>query len=184
MRMGSPCRKSVFGVNVSRPPAKRRQRRCEYELVQRAWNVWMNDIRSRRSFLARALSITVGVLSIVAVVLVVIRFIVACSDPHVSSELASFPLAHIATATAPVAMPSSPASLTLPQGLARATVTNVADGDTIEVSLNGQTGRIRLIGVDTSEPSHPSRPVECYGREASAFTREVLRGQMVLPRCH
>jgi micrococcal nuclease len=165
---------------MSHPPAKRRRRQRKHKFVQSDWYVWMDDPRSCLSFLARALSITVGVLSIVAVVLVVIRFVVACSDLHVSSESASFPLAHVATATVSVALPPSPVSLTLPQGLARATVTNVADGDTLEVSLNGRTDRIRLIGVDTPEPSHPSRPVECFGREASAFTREVLRGQMVL----
>jgi micrococcal nuclease len=178
--MGSPCRKSVFGVNVSRPPAKRRQRRREHGLVQRAWNVWMNDIRSRRSFLGRALSITVGVLLIAAVVLLIISFVTARSDLPVSPESASLPPPQVTTTSAPVALPPSPVSLTLPQGLERATVTNVADGDTIEVSLNGQTERIRLIGVDTPETSHPSRPVECFGREASAFTREVLRGQTVL----
>jgi micrococcal nuclease len=178
--MGSPCRKSVFGVNVSRPPAKRRQRRREHGLVQRAWNVWMNDIRSRRSFLGRVLSITVGVLLIAAVVLLIIGFVTARSDLLVSPGATPSPPPQGATTSASVALPPSPVSLTLPQGLERATVINVADGDTIEVSLNGQTERVRLIGVDTPETSHPSRPVECFGREASAFTRELLRGQTVL----
>jgi micrococcal nuclease len=140
----------------------------------------MNDIRSRRSFLGRVLSITVGVLLIAAVVLLIISFVTARSDLPVSPESASLPPPQVTTTSAPVALPPSPVSLTLPQGLERATVINVADGDTIEVSLNGQTERVRLIGVDTPETSHPSRPVECFGREASAFTREVLRGQTVL----
>jgi micrococcal nuclease len=149
-------------------------------LVQRAWNFWMNDIRSRRSFLGRALSITVGVLLIAAVALLLISFVTARSDLLVSPGATPSPPPQGATTSALVALPPSPVSLTLPQGLERATVINVADGDTIEVSLNGQTERVRLIGVDTPETSHPSRPVECFGREASAFTRELLRGQTVL----
>jgi micrococcal nuclease len=133
-------------------------------LVQRAWNFWMNDIRSRRSFLGRALSITVGVLLIAAVALLLISFVTARSDLLVSPGATPSPPPQVATTAAPVALPPSPVSLTLPQGLERATVTNVADGDTIEVSLNGQTERVRLIGVDTPETSHPSRPVECFGR--------------------
>ena len=98
----------------------------------------------------------------------------------VSTESASLPPPQVATTSASVALPPSPVLLTLPQGLERATVTNVTDGDTIEVSLNGQKERVSLIGVDTPETLHPSRPVECFGREASAFTRELLRGQTVL----
>jgi len=45
--------------------------------------------------------------------------------------------------------------------------TKVIDGDTIVLS-NGET--VRLIGVDTPETKHPSKPVEYYGKEATAFT--------------
>jgi micrococcal nuclease len=46
---------------------------------------------------------------------------------------------------------------------------SVVDGDTIELA---GVGRSRLIGVDTPEVYGES---ECYGREASAFTKDVLR---------
>lgn len=55
-----------------------------------------------------------------------------------------------------------------------ATVEKVVDGDTIEVSFDGQKETIRLIGVDTPETKHPTKPIECWGPEASAFTRSVL----------
>ncbi len=58
-------------------------------------------------------------------------------------------------------------------------VTNVVDGDTIDVAMNGETVRIRLIGADTPETVHPSKPVECFGKEASAVTKEKLLNQMV-----
>ena len=55
-------------------------------------------------------------------------------------------------------------------------VERVVDGDTIIVS---GIGRIRLIGVDTPETVDPRRPVEFFGREASAFTKRMLDGQRV-----
>lgn len=60
-----------------------------------------------------------------------------------------------------------------------ATVTRVIDGDTIEVSLNGEVLRVRLIGVDTPETVDPSEPVGCYGPAASSFTTDRLEGQDV-----
>jgi micrococcal nuclease len=178
--MGSPCRKSVFGVNVSRPPAKRRQRRREHGLVQRAWNVWMNDIRSRRSFLGRALSITVGVLLIAAVVLLIISFVTARSDLPVSPESAIITPAtghnHIgagcAAALAGIAHPSTRVGARNGHQRRR---WRYHRGVVERADRADSSDRRRYAGT-----SHPSRPVECFGREASAFTREVLRGQTVL----
>lgn len=56
------------------------------------------------------------------------------------------------------------------------TVERVIDGDTI--LLDGGE-RIRLIGVDTPETVHPSKPVEYFGKEASAFTRTMAEGKRV-----
>jgi micrococcal nuclease len=55
-----------------------------------------------------------------------------------------------------------------PRGRTTATVTKNTDGDTLRLS---GIGRVRLIGVDTPEVYGG---VECYGREASAFTKRVL----------
>ncbi len=55
-------------------------------------------------------------------------------------------------------------------------VERVVDGDTIVVR---GVGRVRLIGVDTPETVDPRRPVEFFGREASAFTKRLLEGQRV-----
>ncbi len=57
------------------------------------------------------------------------------------------------------------------------TVDWVDDGDTIEVS-GAIEGPVRLIGVDTPEISHGGLPADCYGDEASEFTRQ-LRGHRV-----
>jgi micrococcal nuclease len=58
-------------------------------------------------------------------------------------------------------------------------VLRVVDGDTIEVLYNGKKEDVRLIGVDTPETVHPSKPVQPYGPEASAFTKAQLTGKRV-----
>jgi micrococcal nuclease len=58
-------------------------------------------------------------------------------------------------------------------------VTAVVDGDTLEVTMAGRRETVRLLGVDTPETVHPRRPVECFGPEASAFTRARLLGRTV-----
>lgn len=55
-------------------------------------------------------------------------------------------------------------------------VERVVDGDTIIVR---GAGRVRLIGVDTPESVDPRRPVEFFGKEASAFTERLVEGKRV-----
>jgi micrococcal nuclease len=67
----------------------------------------------------------------------------------------------------------------------RGKITRHVDGDTVHVTLeNPPAGfnrieKIRMIGVDTPETVHPSKDVEYFGREASAFTKEALLGKDV-----
>jgi len=56
-------------------------------------------------------------------------------------------------------------------------VTRVVDGDTIEVSLDGRSEDVRLIGVDTPETVKPNTPVQCFGERASHFTKRRLTGR-------
>ncbi|MCU1498911.1 MAG: nuclease (SNase domain protein) [Acidimicrobiales bacterium] len=55
-----------------------------------------------------------------------------------------------------------------------ATVTHVVDGDTVDLALPGGTERGRLLGIDTPETVKPDAPVECFGPEASARTKDLL----------
>jgi len=52
----------------------------------------------------------------------------------------------------------------------------VVDGDTIVLN-NGE--KVKLIGVDTPETKHPQKPVEYYGKEATAFTNKMVGGKVV-----
>ena len=58
-------------------------------------------------------------------------------------------------------------------------VTKVVDGDTVKLNIDGNEETIRLIGIDTPETVHPSRPVECFGIEASNYAKEKLSDQYV-----
>jgi micrococcal nuclease len=56
-----------------------------------------------------------------------------------------------------------------------ATVVGIVDGDTIRVRMDaGGPLTVRLTGIDTPETKHPSKPVQCFGVEASARTAELL----------
>jgi micrococcal nuclease len=59
-------------------------------------------------------------------------------------------------------------------------VVQVLDGDTVVVRRAGGTDEtIRLLGVDTPETHHPTKPVQCFGPEAAAYTARRLFGQVV-----
>jgi len=55
-------------------------------------------------------------------------------------------------------------------------VIKVIDGDTIKLE-NGEV--VRYIGIDTPETVHPSKPVQCFGREASNKNKELVEGKLV-----
>ncbi len=61
-----------------------------------------------------------------------------------------------------------------------ARVERVIDGDTIHVRVEGKRYTVRLIGVDTPETKHPTKPVQYFGREASDFTKAALEGKTVM----
>jgi len=61
----------------------------------------------------------------------------------------------------------------------RGEVSRVVDGDTIEVEIGGAEDDVRLIGVDTPESVKPGEPVQCFGLEASEFTKDLLEGEDV-----
>jgi endonuclease YncB( thermonuclease family) len=58
-------------------------------------------------------------------------------------------------------------------------VTRVTDGDTITVETQGRSTPVRLIGVDTPETIASDQPIGCYGKEASSYTKKVLRDRLV-----
>ena len=60
-----------------------------------------------------------------------------------------------------------------------ARVTDVVDGDTIEVELDGAIEDVRYIGVDTPESVAPGQPVECFGKRAARFNAALVGSETV-----
>lgn len=60
-----------------------------------------------------------------------------------------------------------------------AQVTRVVDGDTIDILINGKADKVRIIGINTPETVDPRRGVECFGKEASDFAKQMLNGKTV-----
>lgn len=55
-------------------------------------------------------------------------------------------------------------------------IIRIVDGDTIEIE---GSEKVRLIGMDTPETVDPRKPVQCFGKEASAKTKELVLGREV-----
>ena len=72
------------------------------------------------------------------------------------------------------AMPSKDFSVAQPYEVVR-----IVDGDTVVLLVNGKQTTFRLIGVDTPETVHPQEPVEEYGKEASHFLENLLKGEAI-----
>ncbi|MDR1106503.1 MAG: thermonuclease family protein [Treponema sp.] len=79
----------------------------------------------------------------------------------------------------------SSSSLAVLSRMVKADVTGHVDGDTVRVRIDRPFAglkvveTIRMIGVDTPETVHPSRPVERFGKEASDYTKSRLLGKTV-----
>lgn len=58
-------------------------------------------------------------------------------------------------------------------------VVQTEDGDTITVDMLGKQERVRFIGVDTPETHDPRKTVQCFGRAASEFTKQLIGNQSV-----
>lgn len=57
-----------------------------------------------------------------------------------------------------------------------ATVSAVIDGDTIELI---DKRRVRYIGIDTPETKHPSKGMECFGKESAQKNKELVEGKTI-----
>jgi len=58
-------------------------------------------------------------------------------------------------------------------------ITNVVDGDTAKINIEGDIYTLRIIGLNTPETVDPRTGIECYGKEASNRAKELLTNQSV-----
>lgn len=64
----------------------------------------------------------------------------------------------------------------VPEHMEKARVKKVVDGDTIELET-GQ--KVRYIGIDTPETKHPTKGIQCFGKEASEMNRKLVEGKEI-----
>lgn len=74
----------------------------------------------------------------------------------------------------PTAPPPTDAVVAAAPAGDEAVVTRIIDGDTIEVTINGQSYRVRYIGMDTPEQGM------AYYRESTEANRQFVEGQTVI----
>jgi len=70
-------------------------------------------------------------------------------------------------------------SLGYEEVLENGAVNRVIDGDTIDVVIDEQVVRTRLIGIDTPETVDPRKEVQCFGLEATQHLKDILVNHMV-----
>lgn len=58
--------------------------------------------------------------------------------------------------------------------ISNAVVERVVDGDTLIARIGSRSETVRLIGIDTPESVAPTRPVQCYGQEATLYLAALL----------
>ena len=78
--------------------------------------------------------------------------------------------------SAPTAVPTATEGSGAESGAEWGVVVRVADGDTLTVRFDsGAEETLRLLDIDTPETVHPSRPEECFGAQASDYTKTLMR---------
>lgn len=53
-------------------------------------------------------------------------------------------------------------------------VTKVLDGDTFQIKIKKEIVTVRMLGIDTPETVDPRKGIQCYGKQASDKTKEIL----------
>jgi micrococcal nuclease len=120
---------------------------------------------------------------VAAAVLLAGGLLMACSTPqaaHAAAGSRPGPTTSTKpTTTTPRTKTTTSTTATVKRTPPKRLVVRVVDGDTLDTIINGRLERVRLIGIDTPETVHPSRPVECFGPQASTKVRKVLEGRRV-----
>ncbi len=96
---------------------------------------------------------------------------VAVATPLLPTATIPLPTATVLLPTATVLLPTATTAAAAGQQVA--VVTNIVDGDTIDVSMNGQTYRVRYIGMDTPEYN------QTCGTEATQANAALVAGKTV-----
>jgi micrococcal nuclease len=107
-----------------------------------------------------------------AIFLVIVLALIGLVNPEWRDKIANIAAALPGIQNENAPLPSKKQS-PLKEGIWQ--VVHISDGDTLDVRDDeGVTHRVRLIGADTPETVKPNSPVQPFGQEASAFTKNVI----------
>jgi len=67
-----------------------------------------------------------------------------------------------------------PTKTPIPSPTLSVSLVKVIDGDTIDVSINGKTERVRFIGIDTPEMNDNRPDIQCFAQESKSKTQVLL----------
>lgn len=111
--------------------------------------------------------------------LIAVKFTPPTNNPNTSSVQGSFSIITPTPTSTPILPTPSPLA-TPTTNLNLIKVTRIVDGDTIMVEINGKAESVRLIGIDTPETIDPRKPIQCFGKEASAKAKELIENKNVI----
>lgn len=67
----------------------------------------------------------------------------------------------------------------------RGTVSKIADGDTVTLTVNGQSRRVRLDSIDAPETGHSDRePGQPYSQAAQRYLQKLIGGKTLTAQCY
>ena len=141
----------------------------------RLFRWWIAIIHRQDRLRARILVGALGLLTVCA----------ACSAPSTSgADLVPTPPAQGPSrqailptqATMPTAAPPKYAP-TLATTVA--SVVQVIDGDTVDVSVKSKTMRVQLIGINSPHAKDPRESSACFAQQATTKAKELLNGQTI-----
>lgn len=93
------------------------------------------------------------------------------------SFIATSTIVDLSATTGTTKLPSSTSTVIVTNAM----VVRVVDGDTIDVRMDGEDHdeKVRFLGINTPETVDPRRAMQCFGKQASNFTKELLTGKRV-----
>ena len=100
----------------------------------------------------------------------------ACMEVEFMKKFSRLSIICIVLALSLVACEQPPV---VPPDSVEALAIRVVDGDIIEVEIEGESYKVRYIGIDTPKLHHPTKPVEYYAQEAYEKNRELVEGKTV-----
>lgn len=145
----------------------------------------MNELQTEKWLARKSFSLLLhkkfGQFFLILLFLAVITLASGGFDGYIkSSELVQTDVLSIHTVDSTTVETAKPIPILPKQVGKNVLVKKVIDGDTIEYVESGNLHKVRMLGIDTPETVDPRKTVQCFGPEATAKSKELMQGKMVV----